>query len=115
MYKIAILGCENSHADGFLKAIRDENLEDIQVMGVYSSFPGEAEDIFELGFANAWQRTHDTATHYPRPSECEGCRYQGVCKHCVAEHASGAPCGHASPMICAWGQRMVAEGIFKLP
>lgn len=80
-----------------------------------NSFPCEAEDIFELGFADAWQRTHDTATHYPRPSECEGCRYQSVCKHCVAEHASGAPCGHASPMICAWGQRMVAEGIIKLP
>ena len=47
MFKIAILGCENSHADGFLKAIRDENLEDIQVMGVYSSFPGEAEDLHE--------------------------------------------------------------------
>jgi predicted dehydrogenase len=47
MFKIAILGCENSHADGFLKAIRDENLADIQVMGVYSSFPGEAEDLHE--------------------------------------------------------------------
>ena len=47
MFKIAILGCENSHADGFLKAIRDEKLEDIQVMGVYSCFPGEAEDLHE--------------------------------------------------------------------
>ena len=47
MFKIAILGCENSHADGFLKAIRDENLSDIQVMGVYSCFPGEAEDLHE--------------------------------------------------------------------
>ena len=47
MFKIAILGCENSHADGFLKAIRDEKLEDIQVMGVYSCFAGEAEDLHE--------------------------------------------------------------------
>ena len=47
MYKIAILGCENSHAAGFLKVIRDEKLEDIQVMGVYSCFAGEAEKLQE--------------------------------------------------------------------
>ena len=47
MYKIAILGCENSHAAGFLKAIQEENLTDIQVMGVYSCFEGEAEKLRE--------------------------------------------------------------------
>lgn len=47
MYRIAILGCENSHAAGFLKAIREENLQDIQVVGVYSAFPGEAEKLNE--------------------------------------------------------------------
>ena len=47
MYKIAILGCENSHAAGFLKAIQDENIQDIQVMGVYSCFEGEAEKLNE--------------------------------------------------------------------
>ncbi len=47
MYKIAILGCENSHAAGFLKAIQDENIQDIQVMGVYSAFSGEAEKLNE--------------------------------------------------------------------
>lgn len=45
MFKIAILGCENSHAAGFLKAIQDENIQDIQVMGVYSAFTGEAEKL----------------------------------------------------------------------
>lgn len=48
MFKIAILGCENSHADGFLNTIRDEKLEDIQVMGVYSCFEGAAERLNEL-------------------------------------------------------------------
>lgn len=48
MYKIAILGCENSHADGFLKTIRDENLDDIQVLGVYSCFEGAAERLNEI-------------------------------------------------------------------
>ena len=47
MFKIAILGCENSHAAGFLKAIQDEKIEDIQVMGVYSSFREEAEKLQE--------------------------------------------------------------------
>lgn len=47
MFKIAILGCENSHAATFLRVIRDENLTDIQVVGVYSCFPGEAEKLQE--------------------------------------------------------------------
>ena len=80
-----------------------------------NNFPCQGVSVFDSGFADAWRRTHHTAAHFPRPIECEGCKYQSVCKHCVAEHASGAPCGHASPAICAWGQRMVAEGIAKLP
>lgn len=37
MKKIAILGCENSHADAFLKFIKeDKTYSDIQVIGVYS-------------------------------------------------------------------------------
>ena len=77
-------------------------------------FPATAENVLKLGFADAWRRTHNTAAHYPRPVECEGCKYHDVCKHCVAEHAAGAPCGHANPNICAWGQRMVADGLRKL-
>lgn len=79
------------------------------------NFPQGEENILELGFAEAWRRTHAAATNYPLPVECEGCGYQKVCKHCVAEHAAGAPAGHASPNICAWGRRMVAEGILSLP
>lgn len=45
MYKIAILGCENSHAETFIKAIRDEKLDDVQVVGVYSCFEGAAEKL----------------------------------------------------------------------
>jgi len=46
MYKIAILGCENSHAEAFLKIIQQE-YPDIQVMGVHSEYPGEAEKLQE--------------------------------------------------------------------
>ena len=77
-------------------------------------FPTAPQQVLDMGFAEAWRRTHDTAVHFPRPMECEGCQYYGVCKHCVAEHAAGAPCGHANPNICAFGQRMVAEGLLKL-
>lgn len=80
-----------------------------------NTFPCDAENVIQKGFPEAWRRTHATATHYPLPEECEGCRYQGVCKHCVAEHAAGASKGHASPIACAWGRRMVAEGLLKLP
>lgn len=38
MYRIAILGCENSHADAFLKSIiTDKKYTDIDVVGVYSN------------------------------------------------------------------------------
>lgn len=40
MYKIAILGCENSHADNFLKAvIREKIVDDVEFVGVYSNEP----------------------------------------------------------------------------
>ena len=37
MFKVAILGCENSHANSFLKAVIKEKLvEDVEFVGVYS-------------------------------------------------------------------------------
>ena len=79
-----------------------------------NTFPCEPADVLTLGFPEAWKRTNHTALNYPLPAECEGCAYKSVCKHCVAEHSAGAPAGHASPAICMWGRRMVAEGLLKL-
>lgn len=37
MYKVAILGCENSHADAFLAAVLEKKIvDDIVFVGVYS-------------------------------------------------------------------------------
>ena len=36
MFKIAILGCENSHANSFLAQLRDGRHPDVEVIGVYS-------------------------------------------------------------------------------
>lgn len=79
-----------------------------------NNFPCAGENVFALGFREAWRRINDTATHFPLPVECQGCAYKSVCKHCVAEHAAGAPIGHASPAICTMGKRMVIEGICSL-
>lgn len=78
------------------------------------TFPCEAQSVIQLGFGRAWQKINGMANNFLRPAECEGCAYKNCCKNCVAEHASGAPEGHASPAICAWTQRMVAEGLLKL-
>ncbi len=80
-----------------------------------NTFPCEPVDVRALGFAESWRRINRIALDYPRPAECEGCYYHPVCKHCVAEHGAGAPPGHASPLICKWGKRMVEEGIFNVP
>ena len=48
MKKIAILGCENSHADAFLEFIRDrEEFSDVEVVGVYSDDRAASEKLNE--------------------------------------------------------------------
>lgn len=48
MYKVAILGCENSHANQFLKAVINENLvPDVEFVGVYSHEPEAAAKLSE--------------------------------------------------------------------
>ena len=48
MYKIAILGCENSHANTFLNYIvKDRRVEDVEVVGVYSEDRAAAEKLRE--------------------------------------------------------------------
>lgn len=79
-----------------------------------NNFPCDAVSVPELGFAEAWLRTNRTARGYPRPVECEACDYREVCKNCVAEHAAGAPAGHASRAVCAWAQKMVGEGLLTI-
>lgn len=48
MKKIAILGCENSHANAFLKFIKEkEEFADIECIGVYSNDPAASEKLRE--------------------------------------------------------------------
>ena len=47
MYKIAILGCENSHAKSFLKLIKSGKYPDIEVIGIYSDEPEAVEKLHE--------------------------------------------------------------------
>ena len=48
MKKIAILGCENSHANAFLSEIRENTAyADVQVVGVYSDSPEAAQKLHE--------------------------------------------------------------------
>ena len=51
MKKIAIVGCENSHADLFLKFINENyKFRDIEVVGVFSEEIEEAEKLLkEIG------------------------------------------------------------------
>ena len=42
MYKIVILGCENSHANNFLRLIAEGHYPEIEVIGIYSNEPEAA-------------------------------------------------------------------------
>ncbi|MBP3697542.1 MAG: radical SAM protein [Clostridia bacterium] len=78
-----------------------------------NTFPGIAENVLEKGFLQAWKNVNSFVKEYPLPTECEGCEYKKICKHCVAEHASGAATGHANPAVCLWIKRLVAEGLIS--
>ncbi len=58
MYKIAILGCENSHADAFLGLIKDGLYPDVEVVGVYTNEP-EAEKRMQDNFGVYCARSYD--------------------------------------------------------
>ena len=48
MFKVAILGCENSHADAFLNLIYNtEDYRDVEVVGVYSNEPEAVKKLNE--------------------------------------------------------------------
>lgn len=48
MYRVAILGCENSHANAFLKAVIQEHVvSDVEFVGVYSDDRAAAEKLHE--------------------------------------------------------------------
>ena len=48
MYKIAILGCENSHANNFLSQIIEQKMyPDVEVVGVYSNEPAASAKLHE--------------------------------------------------------------------
>ena len=48
MYRIAFLGCENSHANNFLSQIIEQGMyPDVEVVGVYSNEPAAAEKLRE--------------------------------------------------------------------
>lgn len=48
MYKVAILGCENSHADSFLQAvIEDKLVTDVEYVGIYSDEPEAAAKLHD--------------------------------------------------------------------
>ena len=78
-----------------------------------NTFPEVAVNALEQGFAEAWRRINAQVKDFPQPVECEGCAYRAQCLGCVAEHASGAPIGHANPARCARTLRMIAEGLMQ--
>lgn len=48
MYKLAILGCENSHARGFMTAIAiDKTAPDVEVVGAFTEYPERGKKFNE--------------------------------------------------------------------
>lgn len=47
MYKIVILGCENSHANNFLRLIAEGAYPEIEVIGIYSNEPEAVQKLHD--------------------------------------------------------------------
>ncbi len=60
MYKIAILGCENSHAKNFLTLISEGRYPEIEVIGVFSE-DAEAAEKLNNDFGVAIMESYDSA------------------------------------------------------
>lgn len=59
MYRLAILGCENSHAWGFMTAIAvDKSAPDVEVVGAFTEYPDRAEQ-FHKDFGVPMMKTYD--------------------------------------------------------
>lgn len=59
MYKLAILGCENSHAWGFMTAIAvDKTAADVEVIGAYTEYP-ERGEAFHKDFGVPMMKSYD--------------------------------------------------------
>ena len=58
MYKLAILGCENSHAWGFMTAIAVDKTADVEVVGAYTEYPARAE-AFHKDFGVYMMQSYD--------------------------------------------------------
>ena len=71
MYKIAILGCENSHANSFLDyIIKDKLYNDIEVIGVYSDDMEAAQKLNET-YGVYVASAYNSAAGIREPSEVQ--------------------------------------------
>ena len=48
MYKVVILGCENSHANNFLRLIAEGHYPEIEVIGIYSNEPEAVQKLHRI-------------------------------------------------------------------
>ena len=67
-------------------------------------------DLTKLSFAEAWRNVNRESEDYPFPSECTGCKYEGICPPCAVQHESGAEIGHVNPKLCERARRLAVEG-----
>ena len=69
----------------------------------------------KTGFAAAWQSVHAGVAEVIIPSECGTCVYAPICVVCPAAHEQDGCTAHCNSLYCKRVQRMVAEGLNRLP
>ena len=79
------------------------------------TYDGIQVDLKDKTFDSAWEQINQAVNEHLIPRECSGCPYEAFCTVCVAEHAAGAPLGHANPKLCDKARRFIMEGLVALP
>lgn len=71
--------------------------------------------VKEMSYAEAWEKTKETAREILLGTECVGCVYNKACPKCPAFRLTGLDTGHCNPDVCEATKRLVAAGVYKLP
>lgn len=69
----------------------------------------------ENGVAEAWRRIHAGVQQVSVPSECVDCVYAPICVVCPAAHEQNGSSARCNTLYCQRVQRMVAEGLNRIP
>lgn len=80
----------------------------------YNAMIGEGFSLFEMSYAEAWEKTKNIASEVVNGQECVGCAYDKTCPKCPSFRLKDLHSGHCNPSVCELTRQLVAAGVKKI-